>query len=332
MHVYRSPSTVLKRARDLQQFINWCTSKDKQWWPIAEKDLLDFLSSCEAEGRSKFIGKNLAHAIKFFKFVMGGNIELEEMLGPMLQGRVMRILATREPTQQARALTVQEVLQLEAMVHTSRCLLDKYLAGCLLFALFSRARWSDLSSMQSFGFDVMEADSGPFGFVEGRTRIHKTSNTAEKKALYLPFVAPIEGVGEKPWALAWRSVLEELDMLRDPEPYGAVCRAPTSEGGFTKRPLTSAEASSMLNDFLGVADTKEATSSHSLKATTLVWCARYGIDDTSRARLGHHAIKDKSLACYSRDLLSRPLRDLCGMLLNIRRGDCNPDGTRSGYM
>lgn len=285
-----------------------------------------------SKNKSKFIGKNLVHAIKFFKFVMGGNIELEETLGPMLQGRVMRILATREPTQQARALTVQEVLQLEAMVHTSRCLLDKYLAGCLLFALFSRARWSDLFSMQSFGFDVMEADSGPFGFVEGRTRIHKTSNTAEKKALYLPFVAPIEGVGEKPWALAWRSVLEELDMLRDPEPYGAVCRAPTSEGGFTKRPLTSAEASSMLNDFLGVADTKEATSSHSLKATTLVWCARYGIDDTSRARLGHHAIKDKSLACYSRDLLSRPLRDLCGMLLNIRRGDCNPDGTRSGYM
>ena len=75
----RSPSTVLKRARDLQQFINWCTSKDKQWWPIAEKDLLDFLSSCEAEGRSKFIGKNLVHAIKFFKFVMGGNIEVEEI-------------------------------------------------------------------------------------------------------------------------------------------------------------------------------------------------------------------------------------------------------------
>ena len=70
-----------------------------------------------------------------------------------------------------------------------------------------------------------------------------------------PFVAPIEGVGEKLWALAWRSVLEELGMLRDREPYGAVCPAPTSEGGFTKRPLTSAEASSMLNDFLGVAPT-----------------------------------------------------------------------------
>ena len=123
-----------------------------------------------SKNQSKFIGKNLVHAIKFFKFVMGGNIELEETLGPMLQGRVMRILATREPTQQARALTVQEVLQLEAMVHTSRCLLDKYFAGCLLFALFSRARWSsDLSSMQSFGFDVMETDSGPFGFVEDRT-------------------------------------------------------------------------------------------------------------------------------------------------------------------
>ena len=38
------------------------------------------------------------------------------------------------------------------------------------------------------------------------------------------------------------------------------------------------------------------------------------------------------MACYSRDLLSQPLRDLCGMLLNIRLQKFNPDGTRSGWM
>eukprot|EP00435_Cladocopium_sp_Y103_P067515 s1579_g30.t1 len=72
----------------------------------------------------------------------------------------------------------------------------------------------------------------------------------------------------------------------------------------------------MLNDFLKLTDTDDATSSHSLKATTLVWAARYGIDDDSRAMLGHHSIQNKSVACYSRDLLAKPLRELCGMLLN----------------
>ena len=95
-------------------------------------------------------------------------------------------------------------------------LLDRYFAGCMLSALFSRARWSDLSPMQSFGFDIMETDDGPFGFVEGRTRIHKTSKTAEKKALYLPFVAQIEGAGDRAWALAWKEVLEEVASQRDP--------------------------------------------------------------------------------------------------------------------
>eukprot|EP00435_Cladocopium_sp_Y103_P075107 s178_g54.t1 len=83
----------------------------------------------------------------------------------------------------------------------------------------------------------------------------------------------------------------------------------------------------MINDFLGITGQIEETTSHSLKATTLAWCARYGIGDTSRAMLGHHA-----LALYSRDLLARPLRELCGMLLDVRQEHFQPDGTRSGYM
>eukprot|EP00435_Cladocopium_sp_Y103_P075000 s178_g53.t1 len=106
----RSPSTVLKRGRDLQQFVSWRPRTGKRWWwPLQEVNLLDHL------GRE-----------------------------------------------------------------------------CI------SARWSDLASMQSFFFDVIDTGDGPFGFVEGRTRVHKTSNTAEKKALHMPFVAPIWGVGKDP--------------------------------------------------------------------------------------------------------------------------------------
>ena len=56
------------------------------------------------------------------------------------------------------------------------------------------------------------------------------------------------------------------------------------------------------------------------------------MDDKSRCLLGHHTTKENSLARYSRDLLAKPLRDLCGMLLNIRLQKFNPAGTRSGWM
>ena len=180
----RSPTTVLKRAKDLQQFVNWRTKMKRTWWPMQERCLLDFLSSCEREGRSKFIGKNFLHAVKFFKYVMGANFALEAVVGPLLQGRVLRVLSTRDPVHQARALTVEEVRQLEEMVESDLNVLDRYFAGCPLFALYSRARWSDLASMQSFFFDTIETADGPFGFVGGRTWIHKTSNTVEKKAFY----------------------------------------------------------------------------------------------------------------------------------------------------
>eukprot|EP00435_Cladocopium_sp_Y103_P049546 s482_g15.t1 len=89
----------------------------------------------------------------------------------------------------------------------------------------------------------------------------------------------------------------------------------------------------MLNEYLGTQASGEMRpSSHSLKATTLVWAARYGLDDKVRSILGHHSLKENSMACYSRDLLAKPLRDLCGMLHNIKEGRFMPDGTRSGWM
>ena len=57
----------------------------------------------------------------------------------------------------------------------------------------------------------------------------------------------------------------------------------------------------MLNDFIeAVVGSADETTTHSLKSTTLVWAARYGMDDKSRCLLGHHTTKENSLACYSR--------------------------------
>ena len=155
--------------------------------------LLDYLTDAEATRGSKFIGKSLMHSLRFFKFLFGAKFEVEKVVGPLFRGRVRRVLATRNPTEQARNLTVTEVGLLETKLQTEGNLYDRYFLGCLLFALYARARWGDLASMHSLDFDIVEMAEGPA--------------SVERKAKYMPYVAPTQGVTDKPWALAWKEVL-----------------------------------------------------------------------------------------------------------------------------
>ena len=119
-------------------------------------------------------------------------------MSPLMSGKISRITSSKAVTEQARALTVKvtEVQLLEKRLTTSSSILDKYFTGCLLFAIYTRSQWADMGNIDRLFFDVMETEDGPFGFVEARTRIHKTSTTAERKAMYMPYVAPIQGVGD----------------------------------------------------------------------------------------------------------------------------------------
>lgn len=114
--------------------------------------------------------------------------------------------------------------------------------------------------------------------------------------MYMPYVAPVVGLGEAPWGIAWQDVLWELGLLDQGEPFGPICRTPSADGNFTKSALTSEEAGNILNNYLRIPEKSDRrTTSHSLKATTLVWAARYGIDDRLRSMLGHHALKEKRI-------------------------------------
>ena len=73
--------------------------------------------------------------------------------------------------------------------------------------------------------------------------------------------------------------------------------------------------------------------SHSLKHTTLSWCAAYGMDEPARTLLGHHELQGaKAMTVYSRDLLTRPLQLYCSMLANIRLDHFRPDESRTSRM
>ena len=78
-------------------------------------------------------------------------------------------------------------------------------------------------------------------------------------------------------------------------------------------------------------ETRRPTS-HSLKATTLSWCAKFGIEPHSRLILGHHSTNSRSADIYARELLASPLREYENMLQHVRQGTFCPDNTRSGMV
>ena len=333
----RSPSTACKRGQDLARFISWLRKKKRSWWPLKEADVLDYLNESKKEGRSKSRGKELASAIRFFKHIMGASIDLEAVLTSLVVGKSNRMASGKGLRKQAPALSVEEVENLERRVLETSSPLECYYCGCLLFAVFARCRWSDLACLDSLEFDYRVFETGIYGFVEGRTRVRKTGTSEEKKALQMPLVAPIQGLLSKPWSLVWKESLEFFGLLPGDNKFGALCRPVDKDQNLFKRSVISAEASDMLRFFIQDPDacdhsSVEAKTSHSLKATLLIWASRYGMDENSRTLLGHHALPGDSLACYSRDMFARPLRKLDKMLADVRTRRFIPDTTRSGWL
>lgn len=80
----------------------------------------------------------------------------------VLKGRTARHEAMKATTVPARILTVQEVRKFESVLDSGCALYDKYLAGCILFAIFFRSRWSDLNFLDFLELDVTDTPEGPY--------------------------------------------------------------------------------------------------------------------------------------------------------------------------
>ena len=210
--------------------------------------------------------------------------------------------------------------------------IDKYMLGAVNFAILSRSRWSDLKFIDQIWIDKMEYKGELYGFVEACTKHHKTATTLTKKQLYMPLVAPVLGVTTVDWTKHWVQACDSLGVDFQVQPFGALCRAASHGGVLCKRPCTTEEIGTFLNRILKT-NVENAITSHSLKHTTLSWCAAYGLDEPSRTLLGHHELQGaKAMTVYSRDLLTRPLQLYCSMLSNIRLDHFRPDVSRPSRM
>ena len=123
----------------------------------------------------------------------------------------------------------------------------------------------------SLEFDYRVHETGIYGFIEARTRVHKTGTSEEKKAMQMPLVAPIQGLLSKPWSLVWKESLEFFGLLPGGDKFGALCRPVDKDQNLYKRSAISAEASDVLRFFTQDPDAPDSSrvdpkTSRSLKA------------------------------------------------------------------
>ncbi|CAE7203383.1 unnamed protein product [Symbiodinium sp. CCMP2592] len=324
----KSPRTAIKRANSLLRCLRWHLRERQAAWPWDCGSFTDFVKSLGV-GASAVAG--LFEAVNFAHHVMGMPFCKEILEDRRLQGRAKRLEGERAEVKQQDPLTVECVAKLEKLVASnSLCDADTYVLGGIVFCLYSRSRWSDLRNLRCIWVDF-EGDDQQSGFVEARTRDHKTSNTVKTKRRAMPLVAPFPGVTDANWVKAWWNAGLRLGVQWDSEPFGPLVRAPDAEGQLCKRRCTSSEAGVMLCNALDL-DGDQRRTSHVLKGTTLAWVGKRGFGERDSLLLGHHAPGSGSLACYSRELLSAPLRAYRAMLAEIRTNVFRPDSTRSGWL
>jgi len=293
---------------------------------------LQYMGQTGTQVQAASKGITLLEALRFSKYVMDLPIPEALLSDPQLRGRAQRLMMAKDSYHPARPLRTSELALLEKAMDSGMDPRDVYLLGAVIFAVLSRSRWSDLRYVDQFWVERAEFNGEPFGFVEARTKFHKTATSLAKKLRYMPLVAPLQGVTEVDWSKIWLESMLELNVDISYEPFGAICRAPSQGGGLYARSCTSEEIGAFINKLLKTGS-DNSISSHSFKYSTLVWCSAYGLDEPSRTLLGHHELQgSKSMAVYSRDMLTRPLQLYCSMLSNIRKDHFRPDESRTSRM
>ena len=333
----RSLNTLKKRYGQICRFVRFVNKELFQMpFPFADEVMKEYMSHL-AKTSTHSVLSGFLEVVAFLQHVLGYSVPDGFYTDPWMKGTLRGMRMTRKPRRQSRTLKVTELKYLESFLSDkSKSLVDRYAAGAMLFAVYSRARIGDLASVQCVEFDVCKMGDTYRGYIEARSLSHEMKISTSGLGLNLPLVAPITGVGNRQWGIDFWKVSVEAGLILDAlPPASPMFPAPRVTGEWTSRPITPTEVKKWLHLILGEMpsfDSKNLTA-YGLKSTTLAMMARFGLSPTTRLILGHHSMKGlSSLETYSRDAKAAPLREYEGMMEAVRGGTYVPDATRSGLM
>ena len=330
----KSTNTLLNRAASLKRFVLWSHRRFPSQG-LSEPLLFLYLQEIQADKASPSTADSLLQALGFCWGTLGLSVHLQILRSPRVTGLAHVQLKERRPPRQAPPLTVAQVSWLERCAQADPPSYESLIAGGLCFALFARARNSDLNRSVEIDFDW--ASDAQSGFVETKVLNPKQARAAAQRNKLLPLVAPVQGLHGPGWARSW---------LRARQVFHLTCKgklgqdhllpALAADGSLLPAALSSCEAARWLRAILSrdpQADHESilGLTSHCLKVTLLSWTAKAGVVQDAQTLLGYHSLGlNMSSLNYSRDALSGPLRELERILGLVRAGNFCPDDTRSG--
>ena len=271
----------------------------------------------EANSFGSTAGSDLVECLRFCKYVFGLHGVDDVLQSRRILGLAAIMRSAKRVKNQAPPLSLQQVQRIHDILQSDPVIENKVMAGSCLFAIYSRARWSDLRCIDHI---VLNTKNGE-GTLEAFTREHKMSALGLRREQYLPLIAPAQGVCHGDWTDEFRVAYEQAGLNLFAKPLGPLMRAPDGRGGWCKRALTTEEAANWLRSFVQSLNPEVRVRSHSLKCTACVWSAQEGFDKETRAALSHHcSAVAGSEVVYSRELQVRPIRKLQMLFKKIRLG------------
>ena len=330
----KSTSTLVSRASAMLRFGSWVV-KNFPAEAISESMVFLYCKKLRTDKQASSAPDQLLQALNFCSGTIGLSLPLAELRSSRTTGLAHQCLRAQGPTKQARPLTATQVLWLEHMARQADDAYERLLASSFLLMLYARARHSDMR--RTVKIDIDSGSDFISGFVELTVQEPKQSKAARRKRLMLPVVAPLMGIGDRPWGSAWQSArkhwklghtgnVEQEPLLPDLAADGTLlpCCMSTSRASSWLRTLLSRDDKANVDSLLCI-------TTHSLKATLLSWSAKASMDTLERTILGYHSTGvSTSALSYSRDAMAGPLRSLQNLLRQVRMKKFNPDDTRSG--
>ena len=207
----KASSTPHSRVGPVLRFIKHCQDAGIAPFPLSEANLYDFLKGYCSKQAPTF-GKSFLGSVAFMQHVLEAKLE-SPVFSARVSGAANLMFLEKRKLQQKPPLTVQHVKALEGILFGEGGLppCDQYAAGCFLFSLYARARFSD---MQASG----------------------------DKTRFLAMCATIQGLSQDSWALKWVEIAQahgpewgpEWSLLQWKEGGGKIPRSAwkLAPGGF----------------------------------------------------------------------------------------------------
>ena len=329
----KSTSTLHSRAGPFMRYLFFCTNSQMKPLPLREDVVYAFMQSEEDRSAPTFL-KSFMSSLGFALHVLGLCSAKHVLDSKRIKGLADKCYLMKRKTRSRLPLRVDELAHLEEVVmgRKGRPMADRHAAGCFLFMVYARARFSDMMNVGKLEFDIADSDETTRGYIEAQVARSKTSFSVDRKVRLLPMTATMFGVLAEPWGRSWKDVLEKSGITVG---SGKPLLPGRTPDGWHTLPLSAEAATSWLRNLIQTSDYFQADrlpqiGTHSCKSTCLSWLAKWGATPDLRRLMGYHvADKMSTMLIYGKDNTSEGLREIDKILDAIKSADFVPDARRA---